>query len=171
MARLAWWFAAMLLAAQANLAVAQAQPERPWRVMILNDADPTLPAFVALDRAIRAALTAPGRHPVDIFAESLDMLRYPEKLIEAELVALLAKKYGTLPLDAVVATGTAALDFAEKHSGRLWPQARILFMGVPPRSCAAAGLDRTPPGCPGSSTSPARPSLPCGCARRRPAWW
>jgi hypothetical protein len=78
----------VLLFLYATPALAQAPAERPWRVLILNDADPTLPAFIALDSAIRGALAAPGRHPVNVFAESLDMLRSPESLFEDELVAL-----------------------------------------------------------------------------------
>jgi signal transduction histidine kinase len=117
------------VALAAGSALAQ---QAPWRVVILNDADPTLPAFVAIDRGIRSALAAPGLHRVDVFAESLDMMRYPEALFEREMVDLLAKKYGARPIDAVVTTGVAALDFAEKHRDRLWPQARIVFMGVPP---------------------------------------
>src|SRR5262245_11271362 len=96
-------------------------PDRPWRVVILNDADPTLPAFVAMDRAMQAALTAPGRHQVDTFFESLDSLRFPTAQLEEELVALLAKKYIRMRVDAVVAIGTASLDFVEKHYSRLWP--------------------------------------------------
>src|SRR5262245_19626454 len=105
--------------------------DKPWRVVILNDADPTLPAFVAMDRAMRTALTAPGRHQVYTFFESLDSLRFPTEQLEGELVALLAKKYIPMRVDAVVAIGTASLDFAEKHHSRLWPGARILFSGVP----------------------------------------
>jgi signal transduction histidine kinase len=113
------------------LSAAAPPPARPWRVVILNDADPTLPSFVAIDRAVRTALTAPGRHPVDTFSESLDMLRFPLARIEGEIVALLARKYAAMRIDAVVAIGTASLDFAEKHRDRLWPDARILFQGVP----------------------------------------
>jgi signal transduction histidine kinase len=112
------------------LALAQPPPERPWGVVILNDGDPTLPAFVAMDRAMRAALNAPGRHPVDIFSETLDMLRFPPAQFEAELLALMEKKYATMPVDAVVAIGAPSLAFAERYSARLWPQARIVFTGV-----------------------------------------
>src|SRR5262245_15521603 len=118
------------LAAGAVQALGEA-PDKPWRVVILNDADSTLPAFVALDRAMQAALTAPGRHQVDTFFESLDSLRFPTAQLEGELVALLAKKYIPMRVDAVVAIGTASLDFVEKHHSRLWPDARILFTGVP----------------------------------------
>jgi signal transduction histidine kinase len=112
-------------------AEATTAPERARRVLILNDADPTLPAFVAMDRAMRAALTAPGRPRVDIFFEALDTLRFPGTQLQNELVALLAKKYVSLRIDVVVAIGTASLDFAELHRDRLWPDARIVFSGVP----------------------------------------
>ena len=111
--------------------VAAAPAERPWRVVILNDGDPTLPGFVALDRSIRAELTAPGRPRVDFFHETLDMLRFPKALFEAELSTLLKKKYAALPVDAVVAIGSPSLDFAERHRDQLWPNAVILFQGVP----------------------------------------
>ena len=99
--------------------------------MILNDSDPTVPAFVAIDRAMRASLTAPGRHPVDSFAEALDVLRFPGSQIENELVALFAKKYAAMHVDAVVTFGPGAFEFVERHRSRLWPEARILYMGVP----------------------------------------
>jgi len=86
--------------------VATPVAERPWHVVILNDSDPTVPAFVAIDRAMRASLMAPGRHPVDSFAEALDMLRFPGPQIENELVALFAKKYAAMHVDAVVTFGT-----------------------------------------------------------------
>ncbi|HEY1326328.1 MAG TPA: hypothetical protein VGI14_05275, partial [Casimicrobiaceae bacterium] len=66
-----------------------------WRVVILNGADPTLPAFVAIDTALRAGLAAPGRHPVEVFAESLDMMRFPSNELEPEMLALLRKKYAS----------------------------------------------------------------------------
>src|SRR5262245_29985790 len=109
---------------------AKAPAERPWRVVILNDGDPTFPAFVLMERALRAELTAPGKRPVHFFSESLDMLRFPPAQFEGPLLALVEKKYAGTPIDAVVAFGPPALDFAEKHSARLWPEARIVFSGV-----------------------------------------
>jgi signal transduction histidine kinase len=104
---------------------------RPRGVVILNLSDPTLPAFVVVDNALRATLTAPGGLPVDTFAENLDAMRFLGTQLEAEVLTLLAKKYAELPIDAVVAIGPPALDFAERHRSRLWPQARIVFNEVP----------------------------------------
>jgi hypothetical protein len=113
------------------MAAAPPLPERPWRVVILNDGDPTLPAFIAIDHGLKAALSAPGRHPVEVFYEALDKVRFPEVIFSRELVAMLAKKYDALPVDAVVAVGLASLEFAEEHREQLWPKARILFSGAP----------------------------------------
>jgi len=63
--------------AQGLPAPAAAAAQEPRRVVILNEADPTLPAFVLVDRGIRAVLADPNRPRVDIFYEVLDMLRFP----------------------------------------------------------------------------------------------
>jgi signal transduction histidine kinase len=103
----------------------------PLNVVILNDADPTLPAFIALDTAMRAALKEPGARHVEFFSETLDTLRFPKPSLEPALVALFATKYAAIHVDAVVAFGLSSLDFAEKHRDELWPDARIVFQGVP----------------------------------------
>jgi signal transduction histidine kinase len=115
----------------AAASAASSAPPLPWHVVILNDADPTLPAFIALDTATRAALSAPGQHPVEFFPETLDAFRFPTARIDAPLVALIATKYAGIHIDAVVVYGLASLDFAERHRRELWPDARIVFQGVP----------------------------------------
>jgi signal transduction histidine kinase len=114
-----------------------------WRVVILNGADPTLPAFVAIDTALRAGLAAPGRHPVEVFAESLDMMRFPSNELEPEMLALLRKKYASRHVDAVIAVAGPAFDFALKYRDELWPNARIVFHSVPVMDLAGRAL---PPG-------------------------
>jgi signal transduction histidine kinase len=104
--------------------------ERPWRVVILNGSDPTLPAFVAIDRAMRAALNAPGTHPIELYLETLDMMRFPGAELEAELLALLRKKYAGDPVDAVIAVIPSALAFAERYRDAIWPGAVIIFHSV-----------------------------------------
>jgi len=117
--------------AQGLPAPAAAAAQEPRRVVILNEADPTLPAFVLVDRGIRAVLADPNRPRVDIFYEVLDMLRFPEAMYENELVALMAKKYAALRVDAVIVVGPISLAFAGRHRDRLWPGAFIVFQGVP----------------------------------------
>ena len=99
--------------------------------MFLNEGDQGLPAFLMIDSALRAALAAPGRHAVNAFSESLDLLRFPRARIEGEIVALLEKKYAAIHVDAVVTQGPATLEIAEAYRARLWPDARILYQGTP----------------------------------------
>ncbi len=123
-------------------AAASPTSTRPWRVLILNASDPTLPAFIAIDTAMRSALTAPGQHPVEIFAETLDMLRFPQGQIDGALRELLTRKYARQPIDIVIAAAGPALDFALDNRAALWPQARIVFHTVMP---AELGARKLPP--------------------------
>lgn len=121
---------AFLILAFAAFATAAVADERPWRVVILNASDAHLPAFVVMDRATRDVLQAPGGRPVEIYAETLDFLRFPDAKLEPEVLALLGKKYANRPVDAVIAAATDALDFAERHRDALWPHAVIVFHSV-----------------------------------------
>jgi signal transduction histidine kinase len=123
--------AACLASLGAQAAGGDAAASRPWQVIVLNDADVGQPAFAAIDRAMRDALGSPGKHPVEVYAEALDSFRFPEKAFESELEDLFARKYGAMHIDAVVTIGSPALDFAEKHRARLWPDAYLLFQGMP----------------------------------------
>jgi signal transduction histidine kinase len=104
--------------------------ERPWRIVILNGTDPYLPAFIAIDRATRAELAAPGTHPAEIYSETLDMMRFPGAELEPEVLALLRRKYANQHIDAVISVTPAALAFAERHRDTLWPAAYIVFHSV-----------------------------------------
>jgi C4-dicarboxylate-specific signal transduction histidine kinase len=144
---IAIWVALLPLAVPAAETAPPGATVRPW-VIVTLDSEPGLPAIAALNNAMRKALTEPGRHPVDIFSESLDAIRFPQAQIEDETVALLAKKYATTHIDAVVAVGASALDFAEEHRSRLWPDARILFQIVPVEKLGNRPLSPTTTGIP-----------------------
>jgi signal transduction histidine kinase len=114
--------APMITSAQARDTQGEAR-----RVVILNATDPYLPAFLALDRALREAIRAGSRLPVEFYAETLDMHRFPQKLLGQDEVALLRKKYSDLEVDVVVAFAPIALDFAQRHHEEIWPGAVIVF--------------------------------------------
>ena len=111
-----------------------------WNVVLLTSSDPYLPALVLLDQSIRDEIRAKGGRRVEFYAEPLDMLRFPRTRFEQEAIALLRKKYRDLKIDAVVATETTALDFAERYGSEIWPGAPIVFDAVP-----ASYLVRHPP--------------------------
>jgi len=125
----------MLVALSVTPAIASEQApsadEEARRVVILNGADPYLPAFVALDRGVREAIVAGSEAPVGFHAETLDMFRFPQSRIDGDLLALLRKKYRGLKVDVVVAAAPVALDFAQRHRDEIWPGAAIVFHSVP----------------------------------------
>jgi signal transduction histidine kinase len=125
--------------------VAAATPETAsgaHRVVLLNSADPDLPAFVALDRALRETVRKESKVQVEFFAETLDMQRFGTVNLEAELNALLGTKYQNLPVDVVVAVGSAALAFAQRHRQTIWPHASLVFYSVSDRSLIHHVADR-----------------------------
>jgi len=77
--------------AAADAALAKDTEGESARVVILNATDPYLPAFLALDSALRETIRADSRAPVELFAETLDMHRFEKTRFEDELVALLKK--------------------------------------------------------------------------------
>jgi signal transduction histidine kinase len=124
--------AAIALAGVLCSAGAHAQAEgAPHRIVVLNASDPDLPAFLALDLAMRAEIRARLKRRVEFHAETLDMLRFPGAQFEQEAAALLNRKYRDLKIDAIVAVETTALDFVERRGERLWPGAAIVFHSVP----------------------------------------
>jgi len=91
---------------------------------------------------MREAIRAGRSAPTELFAETLDMSRFPQTLLEPDLAELLRKKYRGLKVDVVVAAATIALDFALRHRDAIWPGATIVFHSV---SDAELGARRLPP--------------------------
>ena len=110
------------------------------RVLILNGTDPYLPAYLEMDSAMRARLAQDAERRIVFFSEPLDAQRFKTELYEAELAALLAKKYKDLRVDVVVAVSELALDFYRRHGAQLWPGARLVFSGWPSEVFDSAGL-------------------------------
>jgi hypothetical protein len=79
--------------------------------------------------------------PTELYAETLDMHRFPRKLLDQDMVALLRKKCRDLKVDVVVADAPIALDFAERHREEIWPGAVIVFNSVPAASLRDLNLD------------------------------
>src|SRR5262249_17989757 len=96
-----------------------------------NDGEATQPAMALMEPALRATLIRPDGHPVDFHVENLDILSHPEARLDADLASLLAKKYADTSLDAVIAFGPGALEFAHRHRSRLWREGYFLSPGVP----------------------------------------
>ena len=114
-----------------GIVVVPAMPaEDEAHVLILNGLDPYFPAYVMTDSAMRAELAKDTARRIVLYSETLDY-RFPAESWEAELVALLTKKYSARHVDVVVAVTKPALAFFSRHGEQLWPGARVVFHGVP----------------------------------------
>jgi signal transduction histidine kinase len=123
------------------LAVAPAHAEeREARVLVLNGADPYLPAYLTIDNAMRANLADEAARRIVYFSEPLDAQRFSMRAVEPEFLALLTKKYRALRIDVVVAVSQPAVDFFSRHGEKLWPGARLVFHSVPRPSLEALKL-------------------------------
>ena len=105
--------------------------EEEARVLILNGLDPYLPAYLAIDSAMRASLANETSRRIVLYSEPLDAQRFPIEPRESEIVASIAKKYSGLHIDVVVTVTRPALDFFMRHGEQLWPGARLVFHGLP----------------------------------------
>lgn len=101
------------------------------RVLVLNSLDPYLPAYMAIDTAMRANLAEEKSKRIVLYSELLDAQRFSEESLEPEVLALLAKKYKSRKIDVVVTVMQPALDFYMQHGDALWPGARVVFHGIP----------------------------------------
>jgi signal transduction histidine kinase len=100
------------------------------RVLILNGLDPYLPAYQAIDSAMRASLAEQTARRIVLYSELLDAQRFAGESFEPEVVALLSKKYRALPINVVVTVTQPALDFYKRHGERLWPGSRLVAHGI-----------------------------------------
>jgi signal transduction histidine kinase len=105
--------------------------EEESRVLILNGLDPYLPAYLAIDAAMRASLASETTRRIVLYSETLDTQRFAIEHLEPEEVALLTKKYSALPIDVVVTVTRPAFDFFVRHGKQIWPGARLVFHGLP----------------------------------------
>jgi len=103
--------------------------EEEARVLMLYGVDPYLPPFLAMDKAMRESFAGGAGAQVHFFSESLDSQRFAMETLEPELAAVLENKYRALRIDVVVAISRMALDFFVRHRERLWPGARVVYVG------------------------------------------
>ncbi len=126
---LAWLW--VMLAGLCVIAVPVHAAEEEARVLILNALDPYLPAYQAIDSAMRAGLAAESTRRIVLYSEQLDAQRFAAEPLEPEVLALLTKKYRTLRIDVVVTVTKPAFDFFVQYGEQLWPGARLVFHGLP----------------------------------------
>ena len=126
---------ALLAACSAAMAQGAAAAGRgagdPAQVLVISGTDPYVPAFVAIDAAMRDAVARRRPGPVHWIYESIDTARF-SGAGGPMLAELLARKYESVDIDAVVLVTEPAVDFYLRYRQGLWPDAPAVFHFVAP---------------------------------------
>jgi len=105
-----------------------ANAQESWRIVVLYEVDPALPAMVVHNQAFNRVVARDAGRPVEIYNEAFDTTRFNAPALEQAFLALLREKYGgARHVDVVVAVGPGSVRFAEGERARLWPDAPIVF--------------------------------------------
>jgi signal transduction histidine kinase len=90
-----------------------------------------LPANIEVDRGLRMALDEAVAQPLATFDEFLDSPRFDGDEHVAVFADYLRRKYAHEPPDVILAGSWGALDFLLRQRMHLFPEATLLYMGVP----------------------------------------
>ncbi|HQR56999.1 MAG TPA: ATP-binding protein [Burkholderiaceae bacterium] len=135
--RLVLGLAAVLLAPLFARAAETPRPKAPVnadetaQVLVITGSDPYLPAFVAIDAAMREAVARRTGRRVQWMYESIDALRFGSNL-GPQFAEVLARKYQGIRIDAVVIVTEPAATFYLQHGRTLWPSAPVIINSVSP---------------------------------------
>ena len=121
------------------LPVVASADEREKNVLIFRSDDTSLPANVLINRAFRSTLKESWKSSLQIYDEGQDSFRIPNEKYEAEMVALLKRKYEGVHLDLIFAVGSPVLRFLLKHQGELFTDTPIIYLAAD--VSRIAGLD------------------------------
>jgi PAS domain S-box-containing protein len=119
-----------IAATVASLLIVQARADDVKRVLVFHSNQSVLPATVIGDTAIRRELQSVPPYRVEVYSEFLDTERFPEPEQAARMERFLRDKYAGHHLDAIIATGTHALDFLIQRRTSLFEDAPVIFAGV-----------------------------------------
>jgi PAS domain S-box-containing protein len=146
--------ASALLVADASAQSAPASPgpaasadadaaPRAQRVLLLYSNRADLPANMLVDQSIRAGLAAGAPGPLDVYAEHLDVARFPHESQRTLQRDYLRRRYADRPPDVVVAISRPAIDMMLSERDTPFPGTRVVFGLTETRPMTAAPFPPT----------------------------
>jgi PAS domain S-box-containing protein len=103
------------------------------RVLILFPYESNFPGFFYFDNTLRSSLKASHSFQFDFYAESMDLLRFPEERHFEHLVHLYRERYAGRKLDLIIATLGPSRDFLKRYKKELFPDTPVLFVDIDTR--------------------------------------
>ncbi|MGH7928637.1 MAG: ABC transporter substrate binding protein, partial [Candidatus Binatia bacterium] len=119
----------MLLFSSALLARAGESP-RPKRVLIVSTGSRLSPGFALMDQGVLEGLAKIPPEQVELYAENIDILRFPVDRFEAIFKDYLSTKYAARPPDLIVLVFVGSLEIAANLLNQLFPGIPIVVAGA-----------------------------------------
>src|SRR4051812_10116068 len=110
-------------------ALAPPQEPPPKRVLLISTGSRLAPGFVLVDQQILKALGAVSGARIDIYAENLDILRFPADRSRRIFSEYLSAKYVEHPPDLVVLVFVGKLGVTANTLEHLFPNTPIIIAG------------------------------------------
>ncbi len=111
---------------------AAGEPQNPQNVFIAFSFEEGVLVQQDSYQVFRKSMSTYPR-PLQLFAEYLDLVRFPERRYRDSLGQYLKEKYSSTKIDLVVCFAFPALRFWLEYGSQLFPNAPVLFMGVETR--------------------------------------
>lgn len=107
-----------------------AEAGRAKRVLLVSTGSRLSPGFTAIDRSILEAIGNDPSEPVDIYAENLDILRFPPDRFQRIFREYLTEKYAQQPPDLIVLVFVGNLGIAGNLLNELFPRTPVIVAGA-----------------------------------------
>jgi hypothetical protein len=109
----------------------ESQPNKPAvRIMVLYAHDPNAPGVRGFSRELQELLRSELAQPLEVYDELLDSDRFGNRENWEQFGAYITNKYRGFRIDAVVAHGSMALQFAVEKLGGVFPEVPIVYGAV-----------------------------------------
>jgi C4-dicarboxylate-specific signal transduction histidine kinase len=112
----------------------------PARIIIINAWADSMPAAARATAAIRQGFDASPLKNAEIYYDTLDLGRFPDRIHEERMARLLSEKYAGKRPNIIIALGRVALDYLLRHRDTIAPGVPIIvcyWAGATPSSVAS----------------------------------
>jgi PAS domain S-box-containing protein len=128
-----WWIVCLLCvfaSFSASTKVYGAESARPKRVLIISTGSRLAPGFMIVDQQLLQALGSAPSVPTEIYAENLDLVRFPSERYRQIFRDYLADKYAAHHPDLVILVFVGTLGIPGKLLPELFPGTPIVVAGL-----------------------------------------
>ena len=121
------------------------QGKTPKRILVLYWYNKDFPGNEVFDQTIKLVLNSAFSGNVEYYSEYLETNRFPEEDLSITLRDYLRRKYAERPIDVIISTVDATLEFLRKYRNDIFPNTPIVFNATnpPPARDSESGAGMT----------------------------